>query len=283
MQQKVFIAASQRTLHNIKVNPVLKKVISLVAIVLISLNHSQTLAQSDNLGLDHPTDLDEAYDPFSDYSEVEQDAEEEADINFFKNGRFLTLGLQLGYRGFTDGMSRAYTPNLLYGVQFSYFFDLNLAGALGFVLGDHPVAFNAMAGNGTIQETITGTVNIQQIDLNIKYYFNMQNVTRGLADLNPYMIFGVGHYIRTYNMDQSLSPNPDRIFGFKLGGGIEVPMLRKQAFLGIQALYHLVQFPDEGGTTIDLGDGVGGSAPAPVDPMINGDPYDISIILGVNF
>ena len=45
---------------------------------------------------------DDAYDPFSDYSEFEESAEEEADINFFRNGRFFTLGFIGGYRSFTE-------------------------------------------------------------------------------------------------------------------------------------------------------------------------------------
>lgn len=243
-------------------------------------------AQSSDSALDQPTDIDEAFDPFSDYSEIEQDAEEEADINFFKNGRFLTLGLQLGYRGFTGGgMSQAYTPNMLYGVQFSYFFDFQIAGSLGFVLGDHAVNFDTIDGLGNPKNHYSGTVNIQEIDLNIKYYFNMKNVTRGLADLNPYMIFGLGHYIRTYNMDEGIDPSPDRVFGFKLGGGLEIPMMRRQAFLGIQFLYHIVQFPDEGANSIeeDVDLGTGRPNSPPIRPTINGDPYELSVILGVNF
>ena len=33
-------------------------------------------------------DADDTYDPFADYSEFDEAQEEEADINFFRNGRF---------------------------------------------------------------------------------------------------------------------------------------------------------------------------------------------------
>ena len=39
---------------------------------------------------------DETYNPFADYSEFEESGEEEADLHFFRNGRFLTLGFMLG-------------------------------------------------------------------------------------------------------------------------------------------------------------------------------------------
>ncbi len=248
-----------------------------LAVILISLSHSQSFAQA--------ADVDESFDPFSDYNEFEQDAEEEADINFFKNGRYLSLGLQLGYRGYLGGgFSEAYTPNLVYGFQFTYFFDFQFATSLGFTTGDHNVQFQSFSSPTQVSNTYTGNVNIQTLDLNFKYYFNTENVTKGLADLNPYVITGFGYYKRTYNLSNELAPNPDNIPGFKLGLGLEVPMLRRKAYFGIQGSYHLVQFPDENKRFIEEGSGgVAGSVPRPVKPTLDGDIYDLSTIIGVNF
>lgn len=256
----------------------MKKLIA-TAVIVISLIHSQSFAQT--------SDVDEAFDPFSDYNEFEQDAEEEADINFFKNGRFLTLGLQLGYRGFTSGgFAQAYTPNLIYGFQFSYFFDLQLALSMGFSIGDHNVQFQSFTNEAltSVSNTYTGNVNIQTIDINMKYYFNTENVTKGLADLNPYLIVGAGYYKRTYALSNELAPNPDNVAGFKAGLGLEVPLLRRRAYLGIQGSYHFVQFPDENKRFIEEGSGGFGDPPQrPVSPTLNGDLFDISTIIGVNF
>lgn len=248
-----------------------KKLFSL-AVILISLIHSQQVgAQS--------SEVDEAFDPFSDYNEFEQDADEEADINFFKNGRFLTLGMQIGYRGFTGGgFAQAYSPNLIYGAQFSYFFDMQIATSIGFAMGDHNVQFQSFSDAALTQplKTYTGSVNIQTIDFNIKYYFNTENVTKGLADLNPYFLAGVGYYTRTYNLSNSIQPDPDRIVGFKPGIGLEIPLMRRRAYLGVQAAYHIVQFPDENKLFIE------DNGQNPVSPL-NGDLFDISTIIGINF
>ena len=253
------------------------------AAILISLHHHHAWAQS--------SDVDEAFDPFSDYNEFEQDADEEADINFFKNGRYLTLGLQLGYRGFSGGgMTEAYTGAAVYGVQFSYFFDMQIAGSLGFSMGDHNVEFKSYnssssgSGLGTVRNTYSGSVNIQTIDLNVKYYFNTENVTRGLADLNPYIIVGAGQYKRTYNLSNQIAADPDSVIGFKTGLGLEIPLLRRRAYFGFQATYHYVQFADENKHFIDEA-ASGSSTPAqfPIKPTIDGDIYDISAIIGVNF
>lgn len=250
----------------------------LIALLFVSLFHQHSWAQA--------TDIDEGFDPFADYNENEQTAEEEADINFFKNGRFLTLGLMLGYRGFTDGFSQAYSPAPSWGFQFSYFFDLQLATSLSYSMSDSGVEFTSYNDENftSVSERYTGTVNIQTFDLNIKYYFNTENVTRGLADLSPYVLFGVGQFTRTYNLSKSLPISPDRPFGFKLATGIEIPLMRHKAYLGLQATYHYVQFPDENNDRIEE-QKIGQTEPvlSPVRPRLNGDIYELTTIIGVNF
>lgn len=246
--------------------------------LFLSLFHQQLYAQT--------TDIDEGFDPFSDYNEVEQSAEEEADINFFKNGRFLTVGVLLGYRGFTDGFSQGYTPSTSFGVQFSYFFDLQLAVALSYSIGDSGVSFTSYndAALTSVSERYTGTVNIQTFDLNGKFYFNTENVTKGLAELNPYVLVGVGQFQRTYNLSRELPIQPDRPIGFKGAAGIEIPIMRNRAYFGLQATYHFVQFPDENNDRIEE-EKAGQPEPvlSPVRPRLNGDMYELQTTIGFNF
>jgi hypothetical protein len=248
--------------------------------MLISLFHQHAYTQSS-------TDVDEAFDPFSDYNEFEQDADEEADINFFKNGRMLTLALQLGYRGYTDGFSQAYTAAPIYGFQFTYYFDMQTALSINYVTGDSNVAFNSY-NNSELTDLSTqysGSVNIQVIDIGFKYYFNTENVTRGLADLNPFMAVGPAYYVRTYSLTNLLPLEADKVLGLKSTIGIEIPLLRRRAFLGFQATYHYVQFPDENKQFIEeeKPGTATGTAQSPVSPRLKGDMYDVSTFIGINF
>src|ERR1035437_7876708 len=61
-------------------------------------------------------DADDTYDPFADYSEFDEAQEEEADINFFRHGRFVTIGFIGGLRGFTQGLGNLYTPAPSFGL-----------------------------------------------------------------------------------------------------------------------------------------------------------------------
>ena len=77
-------------------------------------------AQYDGLLLAQNENSD-VYDPFVDYSEFEQASEEEADINFFRNGRFFTLGFAGGYRMFTSNLGKMYTHSPYYGLFLAFF------------------------------------------------------------------------------------------------------------------------------------------------------------------
>lgn len=263
----------KQLLHNI-----LRFIFAFVLVTTSTLVPTKSFAQTTT------PEADDSFDPFSDYNEFDQETDEEADIHFLRNGRYLTLGLLAGYRGFTKGFAEGYEPSMDYGVQFSYFFDLNLAAALSYTTGDHAVAFQSFndPALNQVSESYTGTVNIQIFDIHLKYYVNTDNVTKGLADLNPYLLTGAGMFVRTYNLNESFANAPDKVVGFRFGGGIEIPLVQRRFYIGAQALYNYVQFPDENNYFIDEG-GSGNPILKGISPHLDGDIYEINLILGTNF
>lgn len=233
---------------------------------------TKSWAQSDHKSyLLSQAEADEAYDPFTDYSEFEEESDEEADINFFRNGRFFTIGLAGGMRGFTGNFADAYSAAPTFGIFLTYFFDLRLAMSLGFQTGDHAVKFTV----NNQQTTYEGNVSLTAINFDLKYYMNTQNVTRGLADLNPYILGGLGQFYRTYTISGLDGFSRDSTMGFDLGAGLEIPLMRKKAYLGIQATYHYVNFSDENKSYVDGTD--------KLDKTLSGDFYNMLMILGMNF
>lgn len=211
----------------------------------------------------------DAYDPFSDYSEFESSEEEEADINFFRHGRFFTLGFMGGYRGFTENLGDLYSSSMSFGLFLSYFFDMRFALQLQFLTGDHKYAFNA-AGTPA-----SGNIGLTTIGFNLKYYINTQNVTRGIAQLNPYIIGGFAQVYRTATANGQDAFAKEGALGFEGGGGIEFPMMRNKMYTGLQATYQMVTFKDENSEIIVQGTRTG------IYPK--GDVYHVLAILGVNF
>jgi hypothetical protein len=219
---------------------------------------------------------DEAYDPFSDYSEFDEASDEEADINFFRNGRFITVGFVLGFKGFTDNLVNIYQPSGTYGLFLSYFFDLKVALQFGFSTGDYPFSFCTASA-----QCNSGNVSFTFLQMAVKFYFNTQNVTKGVADLNPYAIGGFSNVMRTYTVASSvtgsLSNARDSTFGLDVGAGIEIPMLRKKGFFGVQFTFHYASFSDAG-STVFLSDFGQAATQTPY-----GYQYDLLGIIGVNF
>lgn len=223
-----------------------------------------------------PTFADEgtdAYDPFIDYSEYEDNSDEEADINFFRNGRFFTLGLTVGQKVLTQGMREVWRDGTHFGLFLSYFFDLRFALQIGYSVGSHPIDFTAAGKH------VTGDTSIQVLSANLKYYVNTQNVTRGLAAINPYLTAGFANVTRDTSVDGQPAFTKDSSTGFEAGLGLEIPMLRNKMFLGAQATYQIVNFAGENSELyVDNGSGQVASGIIP-----SGDFINFNVILGINF
>lgn len=216
-------------------------------------------------------ETDDAYDPFADYSEFDESMDEEEDINFFRNGRMLTLGFIGGYRGFTDNLGKIYSGNATFGLFLSYFFDLRFAIQIGYLTSDHTMVLKGQGFN-----PIQGSIGISDLSFLLKYYFNTQNVTRGLAELNPYLLGGFSQIYRTAVYSGNTNAAKDSAFAFNIGAGIEIPMMRNKMFFGLQGNYQLISFADEARVIEDSGGtktGVAGS----------GDAFLGLAVLGINF
>ncbi len=237
-------------------------------------HHGLLLAQNESFIPDShllaQADADDSYDPFADYSEFEESAEEEEDVNFFRNGRLFTLGFSGGYRGWTQNLSTVYGSGPAFGLYLSYFFDLRFALQFGYLTGDYPINVTGPT------ETIKGNVGISDISFNLKYYLNTQNVTRGLADLNPYVIGGFSQVYRTVTVPGNDNFSKDSAFAFNAGMGIEIPMLRNKMYFGAQGTFQYLGFADKN-TAIKQSDGTStGITP-------NGNSFLALGVLGINF
>lgn len=219
-------------------------------------------------------DGDDAYDPFADYSEFEESAQEEADIHFFKNGRFFNIAFLGGMRLFTQNLQKIYKSNTVFGFYLAYFFDLRFALQLSYTFSDHPLSIPENPATGS--SAIAGSVNMSSLALMVKYYFNVQNVTKGLADLNPYLVLGFGQNYRSTFLTAEQVLAKDEGIGFNGGFGIEVPFARNSMYLGLQYIFQVINFANENNYIID--DDNNNTAVLP-----KGDEMNATVIIGINF
>ena len=215
---------------------------------------------------------DDAYDPFADYSEFEETADEEEDLNFFRNGRLLTVGFLGGYRGWTGTLGSLYSSGPTFGLYLCYFFDLRFALQISYVTNQTTLSVPAR----TNSSAVNGNINIDDLQLLLKYYFNTQNVTRGLASLNPYVVGGISQIYRTVTVSGNNNFGKDSAFGADIGAGIELPMMRNKMYFGAQGLYQVINFSDANKDYLDAAGnntGIKGS----------GSSFTAMGILGINF
>lgn len=219
-------------------------------------------------------DGDDAYDPFADYSEFEETSQEEADIHFFRNGRFFNVAFLGGTRMFTQNLKQLYKSNTSFGFYLAYFFDLRFALQLSYTFSDHP--YYVPPNPQTASAEINGSVSFSTLALMVKYYFNVQNVTKGLADLNPYVILGLGQNYRTTLITNETVIVKDEAIGFNGGFGIEIPFARNSMYFGAQYIFQVVNFANENTFILDTDNNVTNVFP-------KGDEMNLHLLLGINF
>lgn len=214
---------------------------------------------------------EENFDPFSDYSEFTEAASEEADINFFRNGRLLSLGLAAGYKGFLGDYSEFYKPTASFGAFFTYFFDLQFAVQMGMMTSDHTFTFSMNDGS-----VFNGKMRLFDINIYGKYFLNTQSMTRAFAEWNPYIIGGVSQIRRSHSRTPSIQ-STDNAVGFDVGVGVEYLFNQKKNFVGFQFLYQYVNFNGEGTPLPDE------TATQNTRFKQGGDPITIMGTIGINY
>lgn len=212
------------------------------------------------------------YDPFADYSEFVEATSEEADINFFKHGRMLSLSGSLGLHSMTGNMAKYNTRDPMFGIVGTYFFALRFAIQGSF----HTTTHTQSIPDGST--THIARVRLNTWSAHAKYFLNTQNMTRSLGDLNPYILGGLSQVRRQTSTSYSILNGLDGSLTFDAGFGLEYMFNRRKNFIGLLALFQYADFPNEN----QFIPSSGGSG-AMTDVKLSGDMFWIMLSVGVNF
>ncbi|MFH1223664.1 MAG: hypothetical protein V1647_04910 [Pseudomonadota bacterium] len=211
-------------------------------------------AQQDAAATTPHNDKDYYADPFSDFSELEsqdEEEEEEAMERFYSYGRLFHIELFGDMATPTGSMSDIYHTGWMMGGRISYFLDWNIAITFHIGMGQLSVSFlNSDPLTYNAFPTFTGTAVLFDMGFGIKYYFNLKDISRVIAYLNPAIKVGAEFSIINDSMDTAYGPPlaPDISHrsvapGLFAGMGMEIPIFRKKIFLGADFTYHMSFFP----------------------------------------
>ncbi len=236
-----------------------------------------------------------AYDPFADYSEFENTADEQKNINFFQHGRFITLGVQGGVKLFTMNMASFYNIGPTYGGYLNYFFDMNFAIQFAVTASSHYIAFDtgggqsatpgagqagATANNYACVNSATcflGSADFISMGIDFKYFLDKSLFNKNFQWLAPYLFIGVlrSSLIMTATFGQTGEFFDDSGYGLNMGLGLEFHFMKKIHF----GLQYAFQFVTLGREYLPLS--LSGGKSLSFRPY--GDWMNVTMILGVNF
>lgn len=182
-------------------------------------------------------DEDYSQTPYTAYGEFNQDEEEENDTRFFQYGRFFGVGLGVGFEGVSGNRGRLWQGGMpLIDFKLTYWFDFNLALALGYHTAPHNFRAFTTKYSGPVN------VNLSQLGADIRYYFDTKNLSAALSFANPYVLVGLGAYSKRETFNGATES--DSNVGFRIGGGLEFPIRHRKLYFTIEPKLHFVNFED---------------------------------------
>ena len=215
------------------------------------------------------------YDPFADYSEFENTAEEQENINFFQTGRFLTLGGLGGVKLFTQNMATLYQIGPVYGGYLNYFFDLQFSIQFGLTASTHSVILQTQSG-----QNFLGAADFLSMGVDFKYFFDKSLFSKSFSWFQPYIVLGVFNssvtMVATFTDQAGFFE--DSGFGLNIGLGIEFHLMKK-IHLGLEYAFRFVTLEQE---AVPLNLNVGNNKQN-TNFRPYGDWMNIALLLGVNF
>ena len=173
------------------------------------------------------------YNPSIDYLDFQQSEEEkEKDLNFFKDGRLLSVMAFPAYRYFFP--EKSFSPYLHFGGGLNNFINLNVSIQFSFTFGAH----NIISPTGTLGQSLFNT-----LYTDMKYYWNRDRLVKMIAYFNPFVFVGgiVSQRSTTVYFDNKPVSASAIGFGGRTGCGIEIH-LSKKFFLGAQVSYEYISF-----------------------------------------
>ena len=210
-------------------------------------------------------DLNIGGDIFSDFNEDIESNQVMEDERFYRYGRFFTFSFALGLTSFTGNRGIVYeNEHPSYGIQLSVFRDFQTAISIGIGFSRHNMYFDQTNLEGFNGEA-PSFVQVSQLRVytGYKYYLDTANLGTAITYSNPYLTARLEYWYTTNKyIDNENIPNRNGGgLGVGLGGGLEFPIKLKESYLGVELLYHNVNFVDKNsGSYKPVIDDLGGDA-----------------------
>lgn len=224
----------------------MKKILVLFFLILPIVAFAQSTEQAMS---EIEDDLTPGSDIFSDFNEDLESAQVLEDERFYRYGRFFSVNLGGGMTTFTGNRGKAYDDNNpTFHLSMNYFLDFQKAIILGVEYSKHTAVFDTKV-YGFKQESPLGAVvtDMTRVFIGYKYYIDTTDLGTAITYSNPYLIGRLEYWYQSnkYIDWGNLPRGKGGGIGSGLGFGLEFPVELKQSYIGVEFLYHVVNFYDK--------------------------------------
>jgi hypothetical protein len=202
------------------------------------------LAQIPDIGED---DLTVGGDIFEDYNEDIEAAQVMEDERYYRYGRFFSFELSVGLTSFDGNRGSVYEADPpSYGIAVHYFMDFRSSFGMGllfskqhFFIDTSTLTFDNPPG--------LIDVSLMSFYFSYRYYIDTSNLGTAITYSNPYFVGRIEYWLLTNKFidQEEIGDDTGGGLGFGAGFGLEFPIKLKESYVGVEVLYHSVNYPDK--------------------------------------
>lgn len=193
-------------------------------------------------------DLDSAKDIFNDFNENVDAAQVVEDERFYRYGRFFSFQVAIGITSFDGNRGAAYEDDPpSFGLGVNWFSDFQTGYGLGLEFSKHHMFFGEPTEGFQIDPVGFVDVAMLRVYFAYRFYIDTSELGTAITYSNPYFTARMEYwYVTNKFIDQSeLSDDTGGGFGFGMGFGLEFPIKLKESYLGVEFLFHSINFHDK--------------------------------------
>lgn len=194
-------------------------------------------------------DLNPGGDIFTDFNEDLESAQVLEDERFYRYSRFFSVNLGLGYTTFTGNRGVAYSDNPpTFHLSMNYFLDFQSSIFLGVEYSRHTMVINNEVNGYPGIEVLGAVVTaMTRTFVGYKYYIDTTDLGTAITYSNPHFLGRLEYWYQTNDFIDQDSIDKQKLggLGSGVGFGLEFPIELKKSYIGVEFLYHVVNFEDK--------------------------------------
>lgn len=212
------------------------------ALALLALSQSAFAADGQKKDRSLPPEEDDfAKTPFTEYGSFNEDAEEDAETRFMQYGRLFGISVGVGNEGVTGNRGQLWRGGFpLLELKMHYWFDFQLAIDLAFATGKHQYNAPSTSAPGSMVDVTTA-----RIGVDLKYYFDVKNLSAPISFCNPYILGGAGSFSKTESNEADTTFNTsDSALFLTAGAGLEFAIKPRKTYFELEGRVMSATFKD---------------------------------------